>query len=154
MTPDSFSVAGWTAWLWLLSASLAAIGVYDLLYVFSAVWRRSRAARRRAAESQAAIETRLSMQTRMKTATDRREPPYPMKHPNELDARALKKRLEDRDVIIGVLRERCQLLETLVPLVRELLGERSFTTSEEPLFPRMKKVLADIDAPPKGAPSA
>lgn len=34
-----------------------------------------------------------------------------MKHPHDLDARALKKRLEDRDVIIGVLRDRCKKLE-------------------------------------------
>lgn len=81
MTPDSFHIEGLNLWFFFASAALAAlaaIGVYDLAYVFTAVWRRRRAEKRRsAAESLAAAETRLSMQTRMKTATDRREPPIP-----------------------------------------------------------------------------
>ena len=34
--------------------------------------------------------------------------------PSDLDARALKARLEDRDTVIAVLRDRCQKLEAAI----------------------------------------
>lgn len=82
MTPDSFTASGWTAWAFCLSASLAAIGVYDLLYVATAAYKRRRIAKRvakidarMAANLKAAEERRRG--TRLATATNRREPPIP-----------------------------------------------------------------------------
>lgn len=78
-------------------------------------------------------------------------------NPHPLDARALKARLEDRDVVIGVLRERCQRLESVLEAAREHLLHSAIVSTSRPQIEaknRLEQVIAQADAPPKGAPRA
>lgn len=53
------------------------------------------------------------------------ERPLPRSEPHELDARALKARLEDRERLIAAFRERCQKLEAVADAARNVLSEEA-----------------------------
>ena len=74
MTPDSLALAEIHLWFVLFSACLAAVATYDLLYVISAAWSRSRRSRRLVRlETEAKARAQQDWEARMATLEDRKE---------------------------------------------------------------------------------